>query len=538
MPAVADRVSLRYCEEETFGTSPNAEATGLTLTTTQSSKKYAAAAGLDVFSVGQTVLIAGLVNSASNGYKTVVSASATELVVEEAIGANEAAVAGCSIKTAYNELRFTGEQFGQTTVVEESDEIRDDRQVADVKRSSVSAGGEMNFELSYGMLDDLLEAALMSADWPDVVTDEQTTFSMDSTDNSINDSGSGFVAAGFLANQWIKTSGFATAANNGYFKIVSITAGKMVLAGGTVVTEAAGATDTQITFSMDSTDNSINDSGSGFVAAGFVAGQQVKISGFTESANNGYFTLVSVTAGKMVLSGGTVVTEVAGDSVTVADTRIVTMGAQVVNGTTERFFSIERAYKDLTKYAVYNGMEVNALSLSVAAGGKITGSLGFMGKAETSSASSYSKGTAQAAAENDVMSAVDEVSDILEGMSSQSVKSLSLSLSNNLRERTVIGEVGPESFGAGRLAVSGSFEIYLADSTLLDKYLNQTASSISVIFEDAAGNAYIVDLPQIRYTDGKRVAGGKDTDIMAAVTFAAYRDETEDVTIRIARFAA
>ncbi|MHC5053641.1 MAG: phage tail tube protein, partial [Planctomycetota bacterium] len=387
-------------------------------------------------------------------------ASATELVVEEAIGADETAVAGCSIKTAYNELRFTGESLKQETSVEESNEIRDDRQVADVKRSSVRAGGDINFELSYGALDDLLEAALMSADWSTEVEDTQTTFSMVASDNSINDSGSGFVTAGFLANQWVKISGFTTAANNGYFKIVSVAAGKMVLAGGTVADESAG------------------------------------------------------------------------DSVT------ITMGPQIVNGTTERFFSIERGYKDIAKYAIYSGMEVSGMSLAVAAGGLVTGGFSFMGKDETSSASSYSKGTAQAADANDVMSAVDEVQSILEGMASQSVKELSLSIANNLRERMVVGEVGPESLGAGRLAVSGSFQIYLADSTLLDKYLNQTASSLAVIFEDAAGNAYVVDFPQIRYSGGERVAGGKDTDIMAAVSFAAYRDETEDVTVRIARFAA
>jgi len=76
---------------------------------------------------------------------------------------------------------------------------------------------------------------------------------------------------------------------------------------------------TGATFSMDDTDNSLNDSASGFVNAGFAAGTRLKTSGFTEAANNATWTIVSVAAGKVVLKGGTVTTEAAGDTVTVVN---------------------------------------------------------------------------------------------------------------------------------------------------------------------------------------------------------------------------
>lgn len=58
------------------------------------------------------------------------------------------------------ELRFTGEslKFGITT--ETSQEIRSDRQIADLIQTGAESSGDVNFELSYGTYDDLLEAAL------------------------------------------------------------------------------------------------------------------------------------------------------------------------------------------------------------------------------------------------------------------------------------------------------------------------------------------------------------------------------------------
>jgi len=70
-----------------------------------------------------------------------------------------------------------------------------------------------------------------------------------------------------------------------------------------------------ITYSMDQADNSINDSGSGFVSNGFIINKPVVITGFDEPENAGYFTADSVAAGKIVLSNGTIKTEAAGDTV-------------------------------------------------------------------------------------------------------------------------------------------------------------------------------------------------------------------------------
>jgi len=144
---------------------------------------------------------------------------------------------------AYQAVRLTSESFKQVTANVQSAEIRDDRQIAEVPRVNIHAEGELGIELSYGAYDEFMAMVLQSAGWSSPVADTQTTFSFDATDNSINDSGSGFVAAGFVANQWIRTSGAVSSNNNQKWKIVSVAAGKMVLTAGKneMVTESAGA---------------------------------------------------------------------------------------------------------------------------------------------------------------------------------------------------------------------------------------------------------------------------------------------------------
>ncbi len=87
---------------------------------------------------------------------------------------------------------------------------------------------------------------LMVAQPSTTVVKTGTTLSALASDNSYNDSGSGFVTAGFAVGDRVKVSGFATSANNILVGIVTaVTAGKLTI-GGTdgdvIVNESAGAT--------------------------------------------------------------------------------------------------------------------------------------------------------------------------------------------------------------------------------------------------------------------------------------------------------
>jgi len=328
-----------------------------------------------------------------------------------------------------------------------------------VARTSIHASGQINYEMSYGVYDDLLAAALLAADWssPETV--------------------------------------------------------------GPVVTIAAVASG-----------NKFTDSGAGF--GSLDVGQWIKVSGFTKLANNGFFKLVSVAAGEIVVSGGTLEDEAAGQTVT------ITQGGQIVNGTTKTSFNIERTFSDLSgELSLFTGMMVDTLALNAALNAMITGSMGFIGSREESLAASGGTGY-DAAATGEVMNGVDDIVGLLENGVVVNAQSLGLNLANNLRARERLGHLGAFDMGTGTVSVTGTLEAYFESATLFDKYLDYTATSLSLVLLDGAGNAYVIDLPNVRFTDGSRQAGAQNQDVLANLSFQAFRHATEDVTIRIARFPA
>jgi hypothetical protein len=172
---------------------------------------------------------------------------------------------GTASTATYAPLRITGESLHQETSTITSAELRADRQIADVVRSNLSVAGDTSWELSYNNTD-LLEAALMS---------DTTWAGADTATGAVvvNASAKTFTLTAafsdFVAGQWVKCSGFAEAANNGYFKI-------------------SVATDDAIT--VDTSSTLVNETGSGAVCK---QGDQI-LNGTTgtEAGGGKSFTLV------------------------------------------------------------------------------------------------------------------------------------------------------------------------------------------------------------------------------------------------------
>lgn len=161
-----------------------------------------------------------------------------------------------------------------------------------------------------------LTSICLSADTDNSYSDaggsiEAGTISASSTDNSLNDSGNGFLTAGFQVGDVLTIAGFTGAtANNtvGEAVVVSVTEAKMVLSGVTLTTDEAAETVT------------ITSAGR-FLTWGFNVGQDVMVRGFTTEANNiSTGIITALTASKMTI-GGTdgdgITTEVAGNTVTI-----------------------------------------------------------------------------------------------------------------------------------------------------------------------------------------------------------------------------
>ena len=296
-------------------------------------------------------------------------------------------------------------------------------------------------------------------------------------------------------------------------------------------TWSSNVTSMETTYAAVQSGNIITDSGDAFVSDGFLINQWIKVSGFTTAINNGFFKITAIAVGSITVQGATLEDEVAGDSVT------ITMAPYIENGVTSRSFSLERVYTDIAnEFVKYTGMVVDTLTLDFSLQAIATGAIGFIGQDEESAAATSGDGTNDAVTTTEVVNTIDNIPFIQEAAADFSATGLSIALSNNLRRRPQLGTLGPISIGAGKCQVTGSLAAYFADATVIDKYLNATESSLAFRVTDDSDNSYIIEIPQLKYGDGKRPAPGENQDVMLEVDFIAYRDPTELVTIRIAKF--
>lgn len=376
----------------------------------------------------------------------------------------------------FQNLRYTSESFKQDTESTQSQEIRSDRAVSDIIRTGVAASGEIGFEMSYGSYDEIMSA---------VLGDTDTAFSAIHT--------------------------------------ISASTG----------------------ISADNATNSFTSSGLFTVANGFTAGAWIKVSGFTTTgaANNRIWKIRTRTSdNNIVVEGGVVATKTSGDPVTIV------RGGSIRTGTTLATFTVEKEFTDQSNNFEYiRGVAFDRMSMEISPDGIMTGSFTTLGRrGESGTATLSSGGTPTAATTTPVLNGIDNVLLIMEGFEGThaapnlTITGFNFEIGNNLRTRQEVGTLGATSLGTGTHDVTGTVMFYYPDAnnTLLDKYLNWTASSFAIAVGESAtsNNVYVFDFPQVRFTDGSRNATGINDDVMVDLAFQAYLDPTLGYTMQIVKF--
>lgn len=202
-------------------------------------------------------------------------------------------------------------------------------------------------------------------------------------------------------------------------------------------------------------------------------------------------------------------------------------------GSTARSFTIERHHEDIGKYIRSTGCSFNTMSLSVAPNSMVTGSFGVIGKDLTTSAAAISGATYSA--ETTTAPFDSFTGSITEGGSAIAVvTALELNIDNGMESQYVIGDATTLQPPLAKSTVTGSVTAYFEDTTLIDKFINETASSMQFTLTDAAGNDYIFDLPNIKYNSGNPEVGGPGA-ITVTLDFIALYDSSTGSQLKITR---
>ena len=204
-------------------------------------------------------------------------------------------------------------------------------------------------------------------------------------------------------------------------------------------------------------------------------------------------------------------------------------------GTTPKYFTIEDAAEDISQFRKFTGMAVSGMSVSIAPNQMVSTTFDMVGKDMTQAATTASTGgTPTAASSNQPFDSYSGT--ISDGGSSISiVTSIDFSIQNSLAPTFVVGSDAAQSLEYGRAVVEGTMTVYYEDATLINKFLNETESTIEVSVDDPTGsNSYTFLFPRVKY-NGASVPVQNPQSRLITMPFVGLYDATEGTNIKLTR---
>lgn len=210
------------------------------------------------------------------------------------------------------------------------------------------------------------------------------------------------------------------------------------------------------------------------------------------------------------------------------------------NGVTRRSFTFEetRELGATDSFSRFPGSTFNGFSLSLAASGKADLSFDLLAKQEVLDDAIVTGATYTAANTKAIMTAPRSVSALTVAGETLKVMSLSVEVTNNLRERMEVGSLYSNEFGVGRCEVTGTVEIYFESNDAYQDVLDHASGALTFTIGDVTTEKYTFLLPKIIFGDGEITAGGNDDDVMVSIPFQAVFDTSEACSIEITRAVA
>ena len=201
-------------------------------------------------------------------------------------------------------------------------------------------------------------------------------------------------------------------------------------------------------------------------------------------------------------------------------------------GTTPMYFSIEDYAADINQARLFTGCSVNTLSVALAPNAMVTGTFGIVGKDMTISASPKTQDAATGAAPFDAYSGDLEIG----GSVAAIVTAMDFTLTNGFAPTFVVGDDSAPSLEVGDAVVEGTISAYFEDASLLNRFIDETDTSLKVTVGDneVTPNTMEFFFPRCKINSADVGVDGPTSRIIS-LTFVALRDEAEDTNLRITR---
>jgi len=240
------------------------------------------------------------------------------------------------------------------------------------------------------------------------------------------------------------------------------------------------------------------------------------------------------------------ITAIAGDDATVDHVTLVDeaaiasgeveRGPYITNGVTERLYSHEIKYGDLSSnFVLWRDQTIAGMNFAVAADGLVDLGFNWMGAQEIFNTSTQA-GTPVASTDKRIINGVSHIKAVMLDGSTFGMSKLSWQLSNAVRQRLELGSLGPVSFGYGRMTCEVDLEAYYANNTNLAKHLSFADVGLAFRVVDIDGNAYVIHWPAGNFTAGTRQGERTDDDVFQKLHFMSKKHNTWGYQMQIAKW--
>ena len=201
-------------------------------------------------------------------------------------------------------------------------------------------------------------------------------------------------------------------------------------------------------------------------------------------------------------------------------------------GTVPKYFSIEDYAADIDQARLFTGCSVNTLSVALAPNAMVTGTFGIVGKDMVISATEKTQDAATGAAPFDAYSGDLEIG----GSVAAIVTAMDFTVTNGFAPTFVVGDDSAPSLEVGDAVVEGSISAYFEDAALLNRFIDETETSLKVTVGDneSTPNTMEFFFPRCKINSADVGVDGPTSRVIA-LSFVALRDETEETNLRITR---
>lgn len=214
---------------------------------------------------------------------------------------------------------------------------------------------------------------------------------------------------------------------------------------------------------------------------------------------------------------------------------------QLTIGTTPQYLAFEDAASDITQFRQFSGCLVNSATFNIAPSQMVQTTFDIVGRNMVQAGTSLDS-TPTAAATFEPFDSFN--GELLEGGVGTAndlciVSALNFSITNDVTPAHVILCADNRDTAAqmqyGMATVEGTMTVYYEDETLINKFLNETETELSVTVDDPTGtNGYTFYMPRVKL-NGAAVPVANMQSRMIEIPFVALKDPSDGFSLRLTR---